>query len=125
MFVEFGKNILGSVAQASAMVAGIKKLGETSEGVEKIKQGQSTQIETARKSYDTARKSYDTAQETLNETRNMYKLTQEDIERKRQQLLEAVHKTSDQKLTLSDIIAVDKQAREDYLKTKKMKEGGK
>lgn len=118
MFVEFGKNILGSVAQASAMVAGIKKLGETSKSVGEIKQGQSTQI-------DTARKSYDTAQETLNETRNMYKLTQEDIERKRQQLLEAVHKTSDQKLTLSDIIAVDKQAREDYLKNKKMKEGGK
>ena len=118
MFVEFGKNILGSAAQALALTKGLSKLGETSKSVGEIKEGQINQIDTARKSYDTAR-------ENLKQTKEMYKLTQEDIERKRQQLLEAVHKTSDQKLTLSDIIAVDKQAREDYLKNKKMKEGGK
>ena len=115
MFVEFGKNILGSVAQASAMVSGIKKLGETSESVSKIKDGQSTQISEARKSYETAQKN-------LNETRDMYKLTQEDIAKQRQMILHMVGKKDGDELTLGDIISVSNQARE---KKGQMKEGGK
>lgn len=115
MFVEFGKNILGSVAQASAMVSGIKKLGETSKSVGEIKQGQSTYI-------DQARKSYDTAQETLKQTQDMYKLTQEDIANRKKQILHMVGKKDEDELTLGDIISVSKKA---YAKEKSMKEGGK
>ena len=108
MFVEFGKNILGSAAQALALTKGLSKLGETSKSVGEIKQGQSTQIETARKSYDTA-------QETLNETRNMYKLTQEDIDKK---LKEITSKLSEQHIPVRNQVI-------ESIKNELMKEGGK
>ena len=116
MFVEFGKNILGSVAQALALTKGLSKLGETSKSVGEIKQGQSTQIETARKSYDTAK-------QNLEQTKEMYKITAEDIQRRREELLEKVALRNHAKL--EDVIAVDKQAREELAKEKSMKEGGK
>ena len=115
MFVEFGKNILGSAAQALALTKGLSKLGETSESVSKIKEGQSTQISEARKSYETAQKN-------LNETRDMYKLTQENIAKQRQMILHMVGKKDGDELTLGDIISVSNQAR---AKEKSMKEGGK
>ena len=108
MFVEFGKNILGSAAQALALTKGLSKLGETSKSVGEIKQGQSTQIETARKSYDKA-------QETLNETRNMYKLTQEDIDKK---LKEITSKLSEQHIPVRNQVI-------EGIKNELMKEGGK
>ena len=108
MFVEFGKNILGSVAQASAMVSGIKKLGETSKSVGEIKQGQSTQI-------DQARKSYDTAQENLKQTQEMYKLTKDDIDKK---LKEVTSKLSEQHIPVRNQVI-------EGIKNELMKEGGK
>ena len=115
MFVEFGKNILGSAAQAIALTKGLSKLGETSKSVDEIKQGQSTYI-------DQARKSYDTAQQTLKQTRDMYKLTQDDIAERKKQILHMMGKKDEDELTLGDIISVSKQA---YAKEKSMKEGGK
>ena len=115
MFVEFGKNILGNAAQALALTKGLSKLGETSKSVGEIKQGQSTQILEARKSYETAQKN-------LNETRDMYKLTQENIAKQRQMILHMVGKKDGDELTLSDIISVSNQARANQ---GKMKEGGK
>ena len=115
MFVEFGKNILGSAAQALALTKGLSKLGETSKSVDEIKQGQSTYI-------DQARKSYDTAQQTLKQTRDMYKLTQDDIAERKKQILHMMGKKDEDELTLDDIISVSKQA---YAKEKSMKEGGK
>ena len=115
MFVEFGKNILGNAAQALALTKGLSKLGETSKSVGEIKQGQSTQISEARKSYETAQKN-------LNETRDMYKLTQENIAKQRQMILQMVGKKDGDELTLSDIISVSNQARANQ---GKMKEGGK
>ena len=116
MFVEFGKNILGSAAQALALTKGLSKLGETSKSVGEIKQGQITQI-------DTARKSYDTAQENLKQTKEMYKITAEDIQRRREELLEKIALRNHAKL--EDVLSVDKQAREELAKEKSMKEGGK
>ena len=108
MFVEFGKNILGSAAQALALTKGLSKLGETSKSVGEIKQGQSTQIETARKSYDTAK-------ETLKQTRDMYKLTKEDIENK---LKEVTSKLSEQHIPVRNQVI-------EGIKNELMKEGGK
>ena len=108
MFVEFGKNILGSAAQALALTKGLSKLGETSKGIGDIKKGQSTQI-------DTARKSYETAQQTLNETRNMYKLTQEDIDNK---LKKVISKLSEQHIPVRNQVI-------EGIKNELMKEGGK
>ena len=108
MFVEFGKNILGSAAQALALTKGLSKLGETSKSVGDIKKGQITQI-------DAARKSYDTAQQTLNETRNMYKLTQEDIDKK---LKEVISKLSEKHIPVRNQVI-------EGIKSELMKEGGK
>lgn len=116
MYVEFGKNILGSIAQATALTKGLKKIGETSEGVDKIKEGQSTQINTASKSYDTAK-------QTLDETKKMYELTSEDIQRRREDLLKKLALRNHAKL--EDVLSVDNQAREELAKEKLMKEGGK
>lgn len=108
MFVEFGKNILGSAAQALALTKGLSKLGETSKSVGEIKQGQSTQIETARKSYDTAK-------ENLKQTKEMYKLTQEDIDKK---LKEITSKLSEQHIPVRNQVI-------EGIKNELMKEGGK
>ena len=108
MFVEFGKNILGSAAQALALTKGLSKLGETSESVSKIREGQSTQISEARKSYETAQKN-------LNETRDMYKLTQEDIDKK---LKEVISKLSEQHIPVRNQVI-------EGIKNELMKEGGK
>lgn len=108
MFVEFGKNILGSAAQALALTKGLSKLGETSKSVGEIKEGQSTQIETARKSYDTA-------QENLKQTKEMYKLTQEDIDKK---LKEITSKLSEQHIPVRNQVI-------ESIKNELMKEGGK
>ena len=108
MFVEFGKNILGSAAQALALTKGLSKLGETSKSVGEIKKGQSIQI-------DTARNSYETAQQTLDETRKMYKLTQEDIEKK---LKKITSKLSEQHIPVRNQVI-------EGIKNELMKEGGK
>lgn len=108
MFVEFGKNILGSAAQALALTKGLSKLGETSKSVGEIKEGQSTQIETARKSYDKAK-------ETLDETKKMYKLTSQDIENK---LKEITSKLSEQHIPVRNQVI-------EGIKNELMKEGGK
>ena len=108
MFVEFGKNILGSAAQALALTKGLSKLGETSKSVGEIKQGQSTQIETARKSYDTAK-------ENLEQTKEMYKLTQEDINKK---LKKVISKLSEQHIPVRNQVI-------EGIKNELMKEGGK
>ena len=108
MFVEFGKNILGSAAQALALTKGLSKLGETSKSVGEIKKGQSIQI-------DTARNSYEKAQQTLDETKEMYKLTSQDIEKK---LKEVTSKLSEQHIPVRNQVI-------EGIKNELMKEGGK
>lgn len=85
MFTEFGKNILGSVAQALTVGKGIKKLSETSKAVSEIKDTKKMQNELVNTA-DNARDIYLKAKKEMEEKKNMYNTTMDDVHRRIKEL---------------------------------------
>ena len=85
MFTEFGKNILGSVAQALAVGKGLNKLSETSKAVSEIKDTKKMQNELV-STADNARDIYLKAKKEMEEKKNMYNTTMDDVHRRIKEL---------------------------------------